>query len=505
MRGSRRKGRNLQKDPAKLRERGLLIARRGFEVGLLAAYDPSPSATMQDPRPELNSWKEIADRLDVSVRTAQLWEKERGLPVRRVPGGRGRVFIRVAELEEWRDSGERPTSLDGPPTEGKARRMPRPVMVAGVVLVAVVTVALAVAHPWDRARIARVEFAREGGAGNDMFVGLYEHHGTLIRTLHFDNVVESAVVSPDEPGSQSVFIGFGKGSAEHRGHVAAFDVAGDELWTFDLYDMAILAEARGARNDVSDMLTPTDLHLADVDGRAVVAVVAHDLNFFASRVTLLAADSGEHLGTYWHDGGLGYGLSVLGDLNADGAAELVVPGHGNGLWGELLPQNSPHAVVMAFDLAELATWGHSQSWPRRRWHSMPLRMPLWYHIIPPDSDGANVSELSLRDANRDGNSDIYVRTVQGMFYLFKPDGGSATAAPSSRWQEKYGADAMPPDTRRVTDLDIAISECLAGDIGSGMVHLGRAETQVSVELIAEWSTRCRALAEKPAADSGSRP
>ncbi len=52
-------------------------------------------------KPELNSWKEIAGRLDVSVRTAQLWERQRGLPVRRMPGGRSRVFVRVDELEAW--------------------------------------------------------------------------------------------------------------------------------------------------------------------------------------------------------------------------------------------------------------------------------------------------------------------------------------------------------------------------------------------------------------------
>jgi len=56
---------------------------------------------MLKPKTELNSWKEIADRLDVSVRTAQLWENQRGLPVRRLPGGRGRVFVRVDELEAW--------------------------------------------------------------------------------------------------------------------------------------------------------------------------------------------------------------------------------------------------------------------------------------------------------------------------------------------------------------------------------------------------------------------
>jgi len=56
-------------------------------------------------RRDLSSWKEIADYFGVSVRTVQHWEEERGLPVRRLPGGgRGRVFARISELEEWKRS-----------------------------------------------------------------------------------------------------------------------------------------------------------------------------------------------------------------------------------------------------------------------------------------------------------------------------------------------------------------------------------------------------------------
>jgi hypothetical protein len=39
----------------------------------------------------------------VSVKTAQVWERERGLPVRRLPGGR-RVSVPVVALEAWKAS-----------------------------------------------------------------------------------------------------------------------------------------------------------------------------------------------------------------------------------------------------------------------------------------------------------------------------------------------------------------------------------------------------------------
>lgn len=57
---------------------------------------------------ELTSWKEIAAYLHCSVRTVQRWEKERGLPVRRIPGERGAVYALTAELDEWKQSGRAP-------------------------------------------------------------------------------------------------------------------------------------------------------------------------------------------------------------------------------------------------------------------------------------------------------------------------------------------------------------------------------------------------------------
>ncbi len=52
----------------------------------------------------LDSWKEIASHLGVTVRTAQKWEAERALPVFRMHGGRGRVSASSVELDQWRIS-----------------------------------------------------------------------------------------------------------------------------------------------------------------------------------------------------------------------------------------------------------------------------------------------------------------------------------------------------------------------------------------------------------------
>lgn len=59
------------------------------------------------PPDRLDSWKEIADYVGRDVRTAIRWERDRGLPVHRVPGGRrGAVFAYRGEIDEWLRRGE---------------------------------------------------------------------------------------------------------------------------------------------------------------------------------------------------------------------------------------------------------------------------------------------------------------------------------------------------------------------------------------------------------------
>ena len=56
----------------------------------------------------LDSWKEIAEYLKRDVRTVIRWEKEKRLPIHRVPGGlRQAVFAYTSEIDAWLEQGER--------------------------------------------------------------------------------------------------------------------------------------------------------------------------------------------------------------------------------------------------------------------------------------------------------------------------------------------------------------------------------------------------------------
>jgi hypothetical protein len=69
---------------------------------------------------QLNGWKEIAAHLGKSVRAAQRWEREIGLPVHRIRTVAGQtVFASRREIDEWRRTAEVPRD-DGPVEEAPA-------------------------------------------------------------------------------------------------------------------------------------------------------------------------------------------------------------------------------------------------------------------------------------------------------------------------------------------------------------------------------------------------
>src|SRR5580692_9769679 len=75
----------------------------------------------------LDSWKEIAAFFGRDERTVKRWEKERGLPVYRVPGSaRGGVFAYSNELAEWLQAPHPALEVDPSPAENPSSPEPQP-------------------------------------------------------------------------------------------------------------------------------------------------------------------------------------------------------------------------------------------------------------------------------------------------------------------------------------------------------------------------------------------
>jgi len=82
---------------------------------MTALPNPAPKET------RLDSWKTIAAFFGKDERTVKRWEKERGLPVHRLPGARGSVFAYTGELERWLAGSENDSGLrvEGSPARGE--------------------------------------------------------------------------------------------------------------------------------------------------------------------------------------------------------------------------------------------------------------------------------------------------------------------------------------------------------------------------------------------------
>src|SRR5688572_17492303 len=113
-----------------------------------------------DANDRLDSWKEIAQYLNKEIRTVARWEKEKGLPVYRVPGGkRQAVFAYKSELDAWLHGEGAADELDADADPPAAAWLRRPItwLVAGTLL-AITAVAAVLFRGKPDEPVDRVEF-----------------------------------------------------------------------------------------------------------------------------------------------------------------------------------------------------------------------------------------------------------------------------------------------------------------------------------------------------------
>jgi len=271
----------------------------------------------------LSSWKEIAAYLGVSVRTAQSWQ-ERGLPVQRLPGGRSRVTARVADLEQWRTSGN-----PGPASEvaanspaHPARRISRrALVVVGVVFSLMLGVAAARAFLHhgvpSSVRIEQHAVVVLDERGRELwrksFPWLYDPGASLNRLWWIGDRGEGetvVVVAPPVP-------------LEVAGELFCSDATGRELWHF--------TPGRVVRTGRETFLPPfrVERFLVDHlgrDGAVRIAVSSRHFQNYPDQVALLSMD-GRLLREYWHPGYLEE--LVATDLAGTGSKQLILGGVNN--------------------------------------------------------------------------------------------------------------------------------------------------------------------------------
>ncbi len=297
------------------------------------------------PTQELNSWKEIADYLDVTVRTAQRWEEQRGLPVKRSAGARGNISTTVEELEKWKGSGQpsgsppaarRVSKTTSPQPAGQrpaepALRLPRRRTLGWIALAAVLLAAGTAAM--------RHRFFGPGAPAvwtlQDNVLAVKDIDGNVVwRHAFAERLAGSFYWTDDTALPDTVWIGDldGDGAREtlfnFRGAESSalycFSARGRVRWKFEAPGevKAGGSAIRGRFHVVNFKVAP----LSEGRPNSVVAAVAH-AGKWPGQIALLSA-AGKIEGNYWHAGHLGFlNLTLaVADLDKDGAAEIYAGG-----------------------------------------------------------------------------------------------------------------------------------------------------------------------------------
>ena len=285
------------------------------------------------PSGELSSWKEIAAYLGVGLRTAQLWEQERSLPVHRLPGGRGRVFARTAELDAWKRSGGLPT------TSESAAAAPAPLAIttgAGHIWarslwslggVAVLGLAFLTAHYCpgkpSACRIEHNTLIVVDAQGRECWRKTFPY---ALMEANFPELASLDTWIGDLDGdgrNELLFAPHPLTGAQESTPLICYDSRGVERWQF--------VNRRRVRTSTEEfapvfglarfLVTPRGKGLSNV----ILAATTHAL-YYPSQVVLLAPD-GKLLREYWHSGHLNHLQAAA--LDGNGRTEFILAGINN--------------------------------------------------------------------------------------------------------------------------------------------------------------------------------
>jgi hypothetical protein len=285
----------------------------------------------------LGSWKEIAAYLGVTVRTAQRWERERGLPAKRVPGNKGPVTALRSELQQWANSASSAASEPEVGRGGRSNSTQAPyrrfwhVMLPLIGLCCAIAATIIYSRSADSARsplLAQLE-------GNRLLVS--DHRGRLLWTHTFREVLDPQT----QPQADWIWFGDldGDGTVEtlfqkryQKGSVFAGQIVclasdGSEKWTFT---PGRALSSAGGENFAADFhAVAFKVGVLDSSKQLRIAVASLQDQNYPTQVALLSS-SGNMVREYMHSGYIGFGNLTLADIDRDGRQEILLAGVSNG-------------------------------------------------------------------------------------------------------------------------------------------------------------------------------
>lgn len=289
----------------------------------------------------LRTWKEIAASLGVTVRSAERWEKQAGLPVYRQGGGRkARVFAYSDELQKWLEQGGMALREAGAASQ-PVRRWPRLLVPVGI-LAAVAAAAIVlwqtgvwparVPHSW---RLAAGHLSIEDDRHRLCWDKVLPPFDAAYEVETTDKVL---IADIDGDGQVEVVLNYvPRDVVEKGGSLLCFDHRGRLRWEHQYGVWKTFGNRTFAPTYRGTLLRSVRVH-----GQYRLLTVANHIIWYPSQVALLDPRTGKLVEEYWHPGAI-YEC-VLHDLDHDGQDEVILgainnPGEGLG-----------HAAVAVLDL-----------------------------------------------------------------------------------------------------------------------------------------------------------
>ena len=282
----------------------------------------------------LNGWKEIANHLGVTVRTAQLWEKQRSLPIHRLPGGgKPSVFSTTEELEAWIHCNPGQPAPETRPTEIRRTRRIGRLPIAAVVAVLVVVSILAIVQIPSNPSTLVAEVATCSMEGQN--VKALDATNRVVWLWPYEEMAEVDNGEwPDHPEcivqdvnadgrSEVLFLYLGNDRYKNDARLIC-NTPGQKrsLWEHPLGRRLEKDGREFSAAYIGRLVRPVEIH-----GTLHLIVVTRHSPSYPSEVVLLNARSGALVDRYSHPGHLE--AIALGDLDLDGTNELLVGGINN--------------------------------------------------------------------------------------------------------------------------------------------------------------------------------
>lgn len=278
------------------------------------------NATPEERR-ELTSWKEIADYLGVNIRTAQKWEKERGLPVRRMPGGAGRVSADPAAFTAWKDA-----TLERPEWWASLPFLRKYALLTTVLLLVVAAGGVGAYLTFNRRgppalwRVEQNLLIVSDQQGRGLWRKAF---GQSLHVRHYESMLPRHAWFDDLDDDGHVETLFVTRFAHTGQTLICYSDTGIERWRF------VAGRAVSTRGEtfgsIYGIIAFSVVPIRKGREKAVVVSCPHGL-YYPNQVALLSA-GGRLLREYWHSGGLTH--LEIADLDGDGRSEIYLAGISN--------------------------------------------------------------------------------------------------------------------------------------------------------------------------------